>query len=254
MTATARRARCAPYGAGRKCSGGGAKRFYPRVPKAELFARGYIAAHSRHSAGIAVDLTLIKLPARKAASFDRAAHYGPCTGPAAARAPDNSIDMGTGFDCFDRKSYTRSAAVTPTQRRWRLLLKAAMTARGFRNYFREWWHYEFSGAPLRTYDFPIVPAPRALGHFPGQLTRLRPAGFGGQAFPSHGHQRGLRRAPLGHFPGQLTIYSSSFSSGTSFSLAATRPRTETPASCTVAREPDTSGCHQARSRPSATSR
>jgi D-alanyl-D-alanine dipeptidase len=141
-------------------SGGGTKRFYPRVPKSELFARGYIAAHSRHSAGIAVDLTLIKLPAQKAASFDPAAHYGPCTGPAAQRAPDNSIDMGTGFDCLDRKSYTSAGAVTPAQRRWRQLLKAAMTARGFRNYFREWWHYEFAGAPRRTYDFPILPAPR----------------------------------------------------------------------------------------------
>jgi len=136
--------------------GGGAKRFYPRVPKSELFARGYIATHSRHSAGIAVDLTLIKLPARKAASFDRAAHYGPCTGPARQLAPDNSIDMGSGFDCLDVKSYTASRAVTPAQRRWRLLLKAAMTARGFRNYFREWWHYEFAGSPRRAYDFPIM--------------------------------------------------------------------------------------------------
>jgi len=140
-----------------RSSGGGAKRFYPHVPKSELFARGYIAAHSRHSAGIAVDLTLIKLPAPQAAPFDRAAHYGPCTGPAAARAPDNSIDMGSGFDCFDRKSYTRSGAVTAEQRHWRNLLKAAMSARGFRNYFREWWHYEYAGAPRRTYDFPILP-------------------------------------------------------------------------------------------------
>jgi D-alanyl-D-alanine dipeptidase len=139
---------------------GGAKRFYPRVPKAELFARGYIATHSRHSAGIAVDLTLIKLPARKAVAFDPAAHYGPCTGPARQRAPDNSIDMGTGFDCLDVKSYTRSAAVTPAQRRWRQLLKAAMTARGFRNYFREWWHYEFADSLRRTYDFPILPRGR----------------------------------------------------------------------------------------------
>jgi hypothetical protein len=54
----------------------------------------------------------------------------------------------------------------------------------------------------------------------------------------------LPRAPLGHFPGQLTIYSSSFSSGTSFSLAVTRPRTETPAWCTVSALPDLSGCHQ----------
>jgi len=76
---------------------------------------------------------------------------------AAARAPDNSIDMGSGFDCFDRKSYTRSGAVTAEQRHWRNLLKAAMSARGFRNYFREWWHYEYAGAPRRTYDFPILP-------------------------------------------------------------------------------------------------
>jgi D-alanyl-D-alanine dipeptidase len=136
-------------------SGGGAKRFYPRVAKGELFARGYIATHSRHSAGVAVDLTLIALPAPQAAPFDRAAHYGPCTAPAAQRAPDNSIDMGSGFDCLDVKSYTASGAVTPAQRHWRHVLKAAMSARGFRNYFREWWHYEYAGAPRRAYDFPI---------------------------------------------------------------------------------------------------
>jgi D-alanyl-D-alanine dipeptidase len=30
-----------------------------------------------------------------------------------------------------------------------------MTRAGFRNYFREWWHYEFTGAPLHAYDFAI---------------------------------------------------------------------------------------------------
>jgi hypothetical protein len=68
------------------------------------------------------------------------------------------------------------------------------------------------------------------------------------------YARPLRFVPFGHFPGQLTIYSSSFSSGTSFSLAATRPRTEMPAVCTVSGSPDTSGCHQARPLPSATRR
>ena len=37
------------------------------------------------------------------------ARYGPCTAPAAERAPDNTLDMGTGFDCLDAKSATRSA-------------------------------------------------------------------------------------------------------------------------------------------------
>jgi D-alanyl-D-alanine dipeptidase len=134
----------------------GDKRFYPNVPKRELFARGYIAARSRHSSGTAVDLTLVALPPRRAAPFDPRARYGPCTAPAAERAPDNSLDMGTGFDCLDTKSYTRSPAITPDERHWRGVLKAAMSARGFRNYFREWWHYEY-GAPRGLYDFPIVP-------------------------------------------------------------------------------------------------
>jgi D-alanyl-D-alanine dipeptidase len=135
----------------------GDKRFYPNVPKSELFSLGYIASHSRHSAGTAVDLTLVPLDAAQTPPARSRAGQAPCTAPADKRAPDNSLDMGTGFDCLDVKSYTRSRAVTPAQRHWRELLNAAMRARGFRNYFREWWHYEY-GAPRGYYDFPIVPA------------------------------------------------------------------------------------------------
>ncbi len=138
---------------------GGAKRFYPHVPKRELFARGYIAAHSRHSEGIAVDLTLVALPAARAPAYDARKTYGACTAPAGERAPDTSLDMGTGFDCLDPKSATRSAAVTPEQHRLRLTLRSVMERHGFRNYFREWWHYEYRNAPRRTYDFPITAPP-----------------------------------------------------------------------------------------------
>jgi len=134
----------------------GDKRFYPNEDKLRLFSLGYIAAHSRHSTGTAVDLTLVPLgaPAPSPRAAD-APNNAPCTAPTAQRAPDNSLDMGTGFDCLDVKSYTRAASVTPEQRRARELLRAAMTRAGFRNYFREWWHYEFTGVPLHTYDFPI---------------------------------------------------------------------------------------------------
>src|SRR5262249_17774844 len=99
-----------------------------------------------------------------AARFDPAAIYGPCTGPAAERAPDDTLDMGTGYDCLDPNSNTRSAAVTAEQRQHRMLLLAAMGKRGFQNYFREWSHFSFSVAlPVAHYDFPIVPRPaRAL--------------------------------------------------------------------------------------------
>jgi hypothetical protein len=62
-----------------------------------------------------------------------------------------------------------------------------------------------------------------------------------------------RRARGGRF-GHLTIRRGQNSGARSLSLAETRPRTETPASCTLSGEPETSGCQSKRSRPSATSR
>jgi D-alanyl-D-alanine dipeptidase len=132
------------------------RRFYPTLDKRDLFKRGYIAAHSRHSAGIAVDLTLVHLPAPPQGAYDRNARYGICTAPAALRAPDNSLDMGTGFDCLDGKSHTRSPAITPEQRARRDKLAAVMRRHGFKPYFREWWHFEFaSTASRRPYDIPL---------------------------------------------------------------------------------------------------
>jgi len=137
------------------------RRFYPALHKRNLFALGYIAAQSRHSTGTTIDLTLVKLPAANVSRFDPAVRYGPCTDPASKRAPDNSVDMGTGFDCFDTRSYGMSSAVTSEQRQWRNVLNAAMRRHGFANYFREWWHYSYTGATEpRVYDFAIVPRVR----------------------------------------------------------------------------------------------
>ncbi len=141
-------------GAGDGLSEAPTKRFFPNTAKSQLFAQGYIAAQSAHSTGTAVDLTLIKLPPVAAAPFDRSAHYGPCTGPAAERAPDNSVDMGSGYDCLDPKSSTRSGGLAPAQRRGRDLLLAAMRAHGFVNYLREWWHFTY-GTRGPSQDFVI---------------------------------------------------------------------------------------------------
>jgi zinc D-Ala-D-Ala dipeptidase len=141
--------------------GASTKRFYPDLQKRNLFRLGYIAAQSKHSTGTTVDLTLIRRPAAATPAFDPAARYGPCTGPAAKRAPDNSIDMGTGFDCFDLRSYGANKEISPEQKRWRGTLHAAMRRHGFANYFREWWHFSFGGAAEpRAYDFAIGPRGR----------------------------------------------------------------------------------------------
>jgi D-alanyl-D-alanine dipeptidase len=134
------------------------KRFYPTLDKRTLFS-GYISSRSAHSTGTAVDLTLVRVPAAPPPPFDSRAAFGPCTGTAAQRAPDSSLDMGTSFDCFNNKSHTASGAITAEQMRARGVLLTAMRAQGFKNYFREWWHFSF-GRPAQAYDFPIVPRER----------------------------------------------------------------------------------------------
>ncbi len=132
-------------------------RFYPRLDKAVLLA-GYIAAHSRHATGTAVDLTLINPAGPQPAAFDPRVAYGPCIGEAGRRAPDSGLDMGTGYDCFDPSSHTNSAAVAGEQRRRRMLLVATLARHGFRNYHREWWHFTFGASGgAAAHDFSIAP-------------------------------------------------------------------------------------------------
>src|ERR1700682_413661 len=77
------------------------KRYNPAFSKKDLFRLGYIAEHSGHSTGAAVDLTLVDLKADNSAVFDPAKTYADCTAPASARAPEASVDTGTGYDCSD---------------------------------------------------------------------------------------------------------------------------------------------------------
>lgn len=132
-------------------------RFYPRLKKDRLFALGYIAAHSAHSRGVAVDLTVAPMASSQPA-YDAQARHGACTGPVQLRAPDNSLDMGAGYDCFDSKSFTQDASITPQQHANRDVLLNAMRRHGFANYKREWWHFSYPAADSRTaYDFAIEP-------------------------------------------------------------------------------------------------
>jgi zinc D-Ala-D-Ala dipeptidase len=131
------------------------RRFNPAFRKADLFRLGYIATRSGHSTGAALDLTLVDLTADNSTKFDAGKAYAECTAPVEARAPEGSIDMGTGYDCSDVKSHTAARSITPAQRRWRNVLVAAMAKQGFVNYSKEWWHFSLPGAGRQAYDFPI---------------------------------------------------------------------------------------------------
>ncbi len=138
------------------------REFYPRVDKSELFADGYIAARSGHSRGSTVDLTLVALPAASQPDWQPSMGLVPCFAPYDQRFPDNTVDMGTGYDCFDTLSHTLDPRIGGEARRNRLLLKRALEGAGFSNYPNEWWHYTLDDEPFpnRYFDFPV--ARRAL--------------------------------------------------------------------------------------------
>ena len=132
------------------------RRYNPSFSKQDLFRLGYIAERSGHSTGAAVDLTLVDLKADNSAMFDSSKPYADCTAPAGARAPEASVDMGTGYDCSDVKAHTAARMITAEQRRWRNVLVSAMAKQGFVNYSKEWWHFSLPGAGGPAYDFPIT--------------------------------------------------------------------------------------------------
>ncbi|MCO4700423.1 M15 family metallopeptidase [Streptomyces sp. RO-S4] len=131
--------------------------FYPDVDKTRLFADGYIAEKSGHSRGSTVDLTLVKLPARPTRPYHPGEPLIPCFAPKNQRFPDNSVDMGTGYDCFDTLSHTLDPRVTGVQHANRMLLKNTLEDFGFVNLAEEWWHYTFKpeAYPDTYFDFPV---------------------------------------------------------------------------------------------------
>jgi zinc D-Ala-D-Ala dipeptidase len=131
--------------------------FYPAVDKRHLFRDGYIAERSGHSRGSTVDLTLVPLPARPQPAYRQGMTLADCRAPVGHRHADNTLDMGTGYDCFDPLSHTANPAVGAEARRNRLLLKLVMEKHGFRNYDQEWWHYTLVGEPWPDtwFDLPI---------------------------------------------------------------------------------------------------
>lgn len=130
--------------------------YYPEVPKARLFELGYIAERSGHSRGSTVDLTLVPLGSSIPDADPLAQQYD-CRADASERFPDNSIDMGTGYDCFDPRSHTDNIVVGPDVLQNRHLLREIMEAAGFRNYDQEWWHYTLIDEPFpdEYFDFPV---------------------------------------------------------------------------------------------------
>lgn len=135
------------------------REFYPHVDKSQLFDRGYIARRSGHSRGSTVDLTLVRLPPKPQPRWTRR-RFGlvRCYAPRARRYPDNSVNMGTAYDCFDPRAHTLDPRITGRPRRNRLLLKRTLGGAGFEDYANEWWHFTLANEryPATYFDFPVA--------------------------------------------------------------------------------------------------
>ena len=107
--------------------------FYPDLDKSRLFELGYIAEHSSHCRGSAVDITL----------FDM--------------AKDKDVDMGSTFDFFGEGSHPDYTGVTEEQYAMRMLLRDVMMCHGFTPIAEEWWHFALADEPYpETYfTFPV---------------------------------------------------------------------------------------------------
>lgn len=107
--------------------------YYPNLDKKDLFPLGYLVKQSSHSRGSTVDLTLIDA------------------------LNGNEVDMGTPFDYFDLLSWPSALSIAPEQRANRLLLRLAMTGRGFVPVEEEWWHFTLENEPYphQYFDFVI---------------------------------------------------------------------------------------------------
>lgn len=132
------------------------KEFYPTVDKNRLFKDGYIAEKSGHSRGSTVDLTIVSFPQQTQPEFN-VDQQCECYKSAEERFRDNSIDMGSGFDCFHEKSHLLNSNLTTQQKINRLLLNSLMDKYGFRSLSEEWWHFTLRNEPFPDtyFDFPI---------------------------------------------------------------------------------------------------
>ena len=107
--------------------------FYPELEKDVLFPQGYIMAHSGHSRGSTVDLTLFDMKTKQ------------------------EVDMGGTFDYFGKQSHPDFTGITEEQYANRMILREAMLAHGFRPLAEEWWHFTLDNEPYPDtyFTFPI---------------------------------------------------------------------------------------------------
>lgn len=118
--------------------------FYPRINKKDLFEKQYVALLSGHSRGSTVDLTLVPLGSSTQLVKPKIKR---CYAHSSQYLDDNSLDMGTRFDCMDKSANLDYSHLSKNQKINRQKLQKLMHDFGFKPYPYEWWHFTLANEP-----------------------------------------------------------------------------------------------------------
>jgi zinc D-Ala-D-Ala dipeptidase len=131
--------------------------FFPSVAKTDFVKSNYVGSPSGHSRGSTVDLTIVPLAATKQAIYKKNQKLVACYRPYNERFHDNSIDMGTGYDCMDELSHPDNKDVNLVAYSNRQLLQNIMGKYSFIGVPSEWWHFTLKDEPFPDtyFNFPI---------------------------------------------------------------------------------------------------
>lgn len=114
--------------------------FYPTLDKASLFAGGYIGNPSKHTAGNAVDVSIIE--SGKALKKISCIKRTLTNGEEICFLDDGTVDMGSSFDLFHEASHHDTTLINSEYLEKRNFLRKVMKDRGFSELKIEWWHFD----------------------------------------------------------------------------------------------------------------
>lgn len=106
------------------------KKMWDVLPNPVYVADPYSGQASMHNRGVAVDVTIEDFSGKE-------------------------LEMGTGFDSFEKKAWPSYRNFPDTILANRDLLIATMDSAGFRNSRSEWWHFSLRGASFKVEDLPL---------------------------------------------------------------------------------------------------
>lgn len=128
---------------------------YPYLTKKETFDEGYCTPTSSHSRGSTVDLTMIELG--KTVNHDPIAIKRELNdGRLIYHWQDNTVDMFSSVDLFDKASWHDSNLIDQIYQTRRNYLRDKMRKYNFAEFSMEWWHYTLIDEPFHeSFNFDI---------------------------------------------------------------------------------------------------